>query len=185
MFYGNTNMDANGVRYTVYSGHSLNSYVYDDLFYNGVNVSEEQAMIDLKHEITADADNIEDECRIALEEAGGLTADEFEHLLEQNIEAAYERLGYQDREDYIDGRVERESEFLQIDEPTIEGEADGVNYGITWLGGAPLVWVFKAPTTSKFRLCSPCVPNACDGNNPDEDGYEGYAAPADWFDAEE
>lgn len=182
MFYGNTNVNAEtGIRFTVYSGNKLNQGVFDDLFHHcGVNLSEEAALEELQREINSDADDIEDECRIALEEAGGLTADEFEHLLEQNIEAAYERLGYQHRGDYVSTRMERESDF-QIDEPIIEGHDDDVSYQITWLGGAPLVWVLKSPHLGKFRLCSPCVPNACDGDNPTEDGYEGYAAPASWF----
>lgn len=67
-----------------------------------------------------------------------------------------------------------------IDEPQIEGIYQGVKYGIDWLGGAPLLWVFESPYTGTFRLGSPCIPNACNGDSPDEGGYEGYAIPTDW-----
>lgn len=71
----------------------------------------------------------------------------------------------------------------QIEEPVIEGEVDGVKYRLDWLGGAQMLWVFESPIIGHFALCSPCVPGACDGNNPTSrvDGYMGYALFPDWL----
>jgi hypothetical protein len=175
-----------GVRFTVYSANSLHSDVLHTLWDDvGTDVTYEEACRELREEIVSDANNIEEECAIDLHEAGGLTSDEFDAFLERDIEAAYERLGYQDRDDYIDTRFERECEYIQIDEPNIEGEYEGIKYAISWLGGAPLLWVFESPFKQNFDLCSPCVPNACDGNNPNPEGYEGYAVDPDWLDLED
>ena len=75
--------------------------------------------------------------------------------LERGIEAAYERLGYAGREDYVDTRVESESEAIQIDEPIIEGECEGVKYRTSWLGGALHFFIFESPVIAKCRPCSP------------------------------
>lgn len=73
-----------------------------------------------------------------------------------------------------------EAPDLQIDEPTIEGIYEGVKYGISWLGGAPLLHIFDSPYRFFGNLCSPCIPNAVNfdsGPGP----YEGYAVPDDWL----
>ena len=89
-----------------------------------------------------------------------------------------------DREAWVESEFEKRAEGIQIEEPTIEGECDGVKYMISWLGGAPLLWCFESPVTGTFDLCAPCVPNACNLNSPNPDGYEGYTVPADWLEEE-
>ena len=69
---------------------------------------------------------------------------------------------------------------LMIDEPTIRGLYQGVDYMISWLGGAPLLYIFDSPYRFFGKLCSPCIPNAVNfdsGPGP----YEGYAIPDDWL----
>ena len=83
-----------------------------------------------------------------------------------------------DIEDMIDSRCEWFEP--QIDEPTIEGEYEGVRYMISWLGGAPLLWVFRSPFTGSYAQCSPCVPGAGDLEKPDEYGVVCYDVPRDW-----
>ena len=83
-----------------------------------------------------------------------------------------------DIEDMIDSRCEWFES--QIDEPTIEGEYEGVKYMISWLGGAPLLWVFSSPFTGSYAQCSPCVPGAGDLKTPDEYGVVCYDVPPDW-----
>ncbi len=188
MFYGNTNIDvATGVRYTVYSSHSIHPMILDELWYvHGTDLSYQDAREELLKEIESKADAIEEESRIKLMEVGGWTFEsEFQAHLERDIEAAYEGLGYRDREDYIQTCMERESEYIEIDEPVIEGECQGIKYRISWLGGAPLLWVFESPFKQFFDLCSPCVPNACNGDNPNPDGYEGYAVDPEWLEQED
>lgn len=81
-----------------------------------------------------------------------------------------------DIEDMIDSRCEWFEP--QIDEQTIEGEYEGVQYHISWLGGAPLLWVFKSPHINPHAQCSPCVPGA--GDLGSEGDVLCYDVPDDW-----
>lgn len=169
-----------GIRYGTIYLNNLDPDVANDLWMNGKNVSEENAYAELKSEIERDANAIEEEVVIAISESDHAMLSS-ERFVENEIEAAYARLGYADRDDYVDTRLELESENIQIEEPNISGTSEGVEYSISWLGGAPLLWVFESPIISKARLCSPCVPNAGDLDSLDDDGYECYGIPADWY----
>ena len=104
-----------------------------------------------------------------------------EMRMEVAIEAAGLGLDESDREHWEDRELERRADHIQIDEPIIEGECEFVSYHISWLGGAPLLWVFYSPHVGRFDLCSPCVPNACNLTSPNDLGYEGYSVPPDWL----
>jgi len=175
----NTNPET-GIRYGCIYLNSLDPDTASWLWDDGNNISVDEAYAELKAGIELDAENIEDEVRIAVAERdyAMLSNDRY---MEDEVEAAYNRLGYDDRDDYIDTRLELESERIQIEEPTLAGICEGVRYEISWLGGAPLLWVFESPVISKARLCSPCCPNAGDLNSLDDDGYECYGIPADWY----
>ena len=175
----NTNPET-GIRYGCLYLNSLDSDLANDLWMNAENLSEAEAYAELKSEIERDAENIEEEVRISIAERdyAMLSNDRY---MEDEVEAAYNRLGYDDRDDYIDTRLELESERIQIEEPTLAGICEGVRYEISWLGGAPLLWVFESPVISKARLCSPCCPNAGDLDSLDDDGYECYGIPEDWY----
>lgn len=80
----------------------------------------------------------------------------------------------------LDRRIEECSNRFYDDEPVHEFEIEGVIGRTTWLGGALLVWVFKSPVINNFDLCSPCVPNCGDLDNPNPEGYQAYDVPADW-----
>lgn len=82
-----------------------------------------------------------------------------------------------ERQDYIDS--------LHIEEPDYELTRDGMKLGLSYLGGAPLVWVFESPHTAEVRQCSPCVPGAGDLDNPCEGGMVAYTLPKVWFAREE
>lgn len=145
----NTNSET-GIRYGTIYLRSIDDDTAHYLFYEGNNVSMDDAAEELRREI--------------------------------GIEAA-ER-GFDDdtdREDWEEREFERQVEGIEVEEPTIEGECDGVKYMISWLGGVPLLWVFESPVTGRFNLCSPCVPNACNLDSPNPGGYEGYMVPADWL----
>ncbi len=138
-----------GIRYTVYSSHSINPDLMHELWYtHGRNLDEERAYDEAKAEAK----------RNAMLDAESIDEIFDEEEFEDNYEAP---------------------EDLNIDEPHIEGEYQGVKYGISWLGGAPNLWVWESPHTGAFALCSPCCPNACNGNAGG--GYEGYAVPDDWL----
>ena len=81
---------------------------------------------------------------------------------------------------------EDEDEFWDYydgDEEQYRLETDGMILELSYLGGAPLVWVLKSPHKRSVRECSPCCPNAGDLDSPVEPG-EGivcYDLPHDWY----
>jgi len=93
---------------------------------------------------------------------------------EVNAEVEAGELDEDDFDSELDLRVER----IQIDEPTIEGVYEGVHYHISWLGGAPLLWVFESPHINPHAQCSPCVPGA--GDLDSEGDVLCYDVPDDW-----
>lgn len=181
----NTNPQT-GIRYGTIYLNSLDPNVADELFFGSqaTNLSEQRAYEELKHEIERDAEGVEDEVRIAIAERDYAMLSN-DNLMEREVEAAFQRLGYADRDDYIDTRLELESQDMQIEEPTISGTLDGVKYEISWLGGAPLLFVLESPVTGHFSLCSPCVPGAVSIDCPNPDGELGYGIPEDWYDHNE
>ena len=140
-----------GTRYGCVYLNSLDPDTAQWLWDDAENLSEAEAYEELKTEIEA---QVQEECP---------DFDENEAEIE------------------VEKRLELESERIQIEEPTLAGICEGVRYEISWLGGAPLLWVFESPVISKARLCSPCCPNAGDLNSLDDDGYECYGIPADWY----
>jgi hypothetical protein len=74
----------------------------------------------------------------------------------------------------------------QFDEEVWELETDGMQLGLSYLGGAPLVWVFASPVATYARGCSPCVPGAGDldsvGKGQHGDGnVRCYTLPDGWW----
>lgn len=130
-----------GIRYGVISFNALADWCNEDLFYgqHAQDLSHQQALQDIKAEVTA-------EVRQEVEDGLHSSADEPDFDFEAEVER----------------RVEQAVQNLDISEPHIAGELDGVKYEISWLGGAPLVWVFEGPLGLAQRLCSPCCPNAAD-----------------------
>lgn len=184
----NTN-PTTGIRYGVIAFNNLDPDLGQELWYTyGKDLTYEAACEELLAEIERNADNIEDEVRIAIAESDpALIGDE--DYEEGRVLLRYEALGYDDREDYIQSKFEDTAQNFHIDEPVIEGEYEGVKYRIDWLGGAPLLWVFEGPVGRCNSLCSPCVPNAGDldsGFIDDEmeAGYECYVVPRDWLRAD-
>ncbi len=72
---------------------------------------------------------------------------------------------------------------LEIEEPAWSLETDGMKLGISWLGGAPLLWVYESPHRAAVSLCSPCIPNAgnLDCKVPLGEGFACYDIPAEWY----
>lgn len=147
-----------GIRYGTIYLHHLDPDTAQWLWDEGENVSEKEAYEELRLEIT---DKVVQEI-----EDGDLDIDPTDIA---DIELEVER------------RLDRQADSILVEEPTIEGECEGVKYAISWLGGAPLLWVFESPVIGRFDLCSPCVPNACSIESPNDSGYEGYTVPDDWI----
>lgn len=176
---------ASGVRYGVIACASLDPNLVHELMCGpgATDLSYKAAYDEAKKQAEREADDVEEE--VSMDHPG---CDD----LAPWFEAAWERKGYQDRDDFISCELEKFSDMCQIDEPTIEGEYEGVKYRIDWLGGAPLLWVLEGPIGMAASLCSPCVPNAADldsgfTHGTVEDGvypptgYECYVVPRDWL----
>jgi hypothetical protein len=160
-----TNRNPNtNIRYGVIACASLDDDVVEELMYGAQarNLSEEAAAEEAHKQARDRADEVEDLAAQMLHERDPLMPVlQFAELLVAEVEAAYESLGHADREDFIDNQLAHQSDYV-VEEPTIEGTVDDVKYEISWLGGAPLLWVLEGPEGVANKLCSPCVPNAAD-----------------------
>lgn len=153
-----------GIRYGVVSLHSLAEWTFDEFFYNGESATmraiEQDALAERKNlrfagmcpDCRADLNGDDcPECHYSTEDDNGELPDDF----------------------WDDIQIEEE-EFELV-------TSDGLSLALSYLGGAPLVWVFKSPVTTRARLCSPCVPNAGDLDAKDPAGFECYDLPSEWY----
>lgn len=192
-----TNCDANGVRYSVFSFNDLADWCNEDLWYGSQarDLSYEHALQELRAEAHSKFDDLLEQAEIAAAEVdSGMSDAEREKFVESWF---VEHEVLTDREDFVGYFVERNADNIQIDEPTVEGTLDGIEYRISWLGGAPLLWIIKGLPGTGEQLCSPCVPGAVDGGGgflldsenaefngqPDFEptrGYRCHCPPRDW-----
>lgn len=186
-----------GIRYGVISAQSLDPDLLDELFHgNGaVDLSYQEAYNEAKAEAQRNYASLLEEAAISAAESGADREPGFDQ--EDYEEKWFEFKDIEhDPEIFVERELERFSDMCQIDEPTYEGEYEGVKYRLSTLGGAYLLWVFEGPLGLGNRLCSPCVPNAVDldggfaldtefeeGYIPDS-GYSCYCVPRDWLYAE-
>jgi len=82
-----------------------------------------------------------------------------------------------------DGAVQEFWDYYECDEEeyALDLPDEGLHLGLSYLGGAPLVWVYKSPHVAFCRPCSPCVPGAGDLDSKVEPGMRCYDLPADWY----
>lgn len=153
------NQDEHGIRYTMYSMNDIDAEMMDTLLYaHGKDLSYEAAC---KEEEARQRSEWEDECErltVAAQEAGtDCVLDDFEPNFDNF--------------------------FVDIDEPIIEGEHEGVHYRAAWADGEQLLMVFKSPIIGHFNLCQPGVSSACNGDEPTPraDGFCGYAVFPSWL----
>jgi len=73
------------------------------------------------------------------------------------------------------------NDYAEFEEEEYELEIDDMKLLLTYLGGAPLVFVMDSPHVTRTRGTSPCVPNAGDLDNKDPRGIETYDVPEDWY----
>jgi hypothetical protein len=120
-----------------------------------------------------DPDEMKDYTHRAVEEMlGEVTEDQIYQFMDENYDCELS-----DAMADID-----DSEWTKFGE--ITNEQGTFKMMMTYLGGAPLLWVLEGPVITKARPCSICVPGAGDLDSPDEDGYECYGLPEGWFDEE-
>lgn len=180
----NTNPET-GIRYGVIALNNLDQDTVNWLWQDSTNLSELEAANDARTQFSREWENMSEDARVAADEVDAKMA---EAEREAFIEKWFEQKGEpSDVESYVEKRMEDFNDGFQIEEPTLEGECEGVKYQITWLGGAPLLWVLEGPTGFAHELCSPCVPNAAnlDGGfsetATDDNTYPCYIVPADWL----
>jgi hypothetical protein len=181
------NCSPNGVRFGVISFNALKDWCNEDLFYGNQarDLSWEAAVEELKAEARAAYGNYLEQAHIAAAEVDhGMGEEDHGKFLAQ----WFDEQGVEfDEDDFISDYVERNAEILQIDEPIIEGELDGVQYRISWLGGAPLVFLCGGLQGWGRELCSPCVPGAVQGDagfsevETDDFCYPCYIVPKEWL----
>lgn len=178
----NINPDT-GIRYGYISAQSIHPdilYVVIDVIGEDLTYEDAEAEAEANAIAERQADNIEEEVRIAIAEAGGFTDREYEDISEEWTSMAYERLGFDCREDYVEKFVELSMDNFYCDEPIVEFEYEGVHGRTSWLGGACNLWIFMSPHTGLYQECSPCVPGAGNLDQPNPDGVLTYDVPADW-----
>lgn len=173
-----------GIRYGVIAMNSIDPDVANELWYGpgATNVSHEVALKEAEAEFTREWEVAHEEAEIAANEIDSHMPEEDFHRF---IEAYLDDRGFSPD---LDAYLERKMEWLEldIDEPVISGEYQGVSYLITWLGGAPLLTVTDGPIGLAHELCSPCVPGAAnlDGGWETEEfdaGYVCYVIPRTWL----
>lgn len=175
-----TNCSPVGIRYSYFSFNELADWCNQDLFYgpHSRDLSYEAALEELKADGGRQYDEWLEDAEVAASELdANMSPNERHRFIERFFKS---KNSSADREDFISGWVEEMAQNISIDEPTIEGTFDGVSYRISWLGGAPGGFILASPYTARFRLCSPCVPGACDLGFPDPEGFLGYDVPPDW-----
>jgi len=72
-------------------------------------------------------------------------------------------------------------DYYEAGEEEYSLEIDGLSLGLVYLGGAPLVYVFRSPHIAQASVCSPCVPSAGDLDSQHAGGIDCYTLPPDWF----
>jgi hypothetical protein len=182
MFSSNVNSET-GIRYGVIDARKV-PFLDEEIRLNGESISYQNYEEELTNQI-----------RYALtEEDGDLKAvlDYYwmsDHAQQEIIESVNEHQGKWSEEEIeeISQQVMDElanSGALEFDEEEYEYETEAEKYLLSYLGGAPLIWVMKSPFLTKARLCSPCIPNAGNLDSPDPNGYTCYAVEPDYFDGE-
>lgn len=173
-----------GIRYGVIALNNIDQDVANELWYGpgARNISEESAIAEVRAHAQREFEIHCEEAEIAAAESGADREAGFdsEDFLYRYLDS---RQLPTDLESYIDNAIEHAD--IQIEEPTIEGVYEGVKYSISWLGGAPLLWILEGPVGMAERLCNPCVPNAADldgGYVHGDDGssYCCYVLPKNW-----
>ncbi len=62
---------------------------------------------------------------------------------------------------------------------TLDSQLGPVKLLVSYLGGAPNIWVCESPYVATCRKCSPCIPNGGDLDSPSEHGEMAYCLPPD------
>lgn len=153
-----------GIPYGYIKADAIDSDILDQLtFYNGKNLSYENAWQEYKAQKEREYEAMMEEKRIARREIDGGTLSEDDDPPFDEDEA---------KDEFNDVYIGEEEVYA--------GERLGVHYQTSWLGGAQHLYIFKSPVLTKCRPCSPCVPNAGDLDSVGD--YLAYGVLVEWLD---
>jgi hypothetical protein len=167
-----------GIRYGVISANNV-PWLEEKIFNNGESISYREAVKELRSRIERFIDEPESLREILLHDY---------YLTTYSVDDVLQLIAEYDQDEYteetIDGVMDLilEEINLEFDEEIREYHTDEEHYIMDWLGGAQMIWALKSPVLTKVNLCSPCVPNAGNLEDPNEEGYECYAVEPDYFD---
>ena len=171
-----------GIRYGYIRGDSIDPDQLHHLLYESgaKDLTYNETAADLRRKFEVEAEEVDDRISVQLAEIDpNMYGPDREALREKLTHEVWVRKGFKDVEDFVSRHVDREMEYVEIDEPIIEGTNDGVSWRTSWLGGALNLFIFHSPVIVRCSLCSPCVPNA--GNLDSLGDYETYGVPLDWL----
>lgn len=190
---GKTNIDLKtGVRYGI--AHA-NNYpeLFDEITTNGNDDSYDDFIEQIVRDITCAVENADEDSNEELIDAiqscvHGVARNPRD-IIEDHIDDLEERPD--EWTDFVKSLVD-EFEFEYTNDENIWSYTETDDAGnvtlhlqITWLGGAPQIFVFKSPKIVKALLCSPCVPGAGDLDSLDDNGVETYGIPDEWVNVRE
>ncbi len=175
-----------GIAYGVIAANNLDPDLLQSLWYDcGVDLTYQDARKEMDRELRNEWERWTEQAQIAADEVdANMPEVDRESFIENWLE---ERTEWCDEESYVEHKLEKWNDCYECDEPVVAGSHDGVKYQLTWLGGAPILWVFEGPVGYCRSACSPCVPHAGDldsGFTTEADGihtYQCYVVPQDWL----
>lgn len=172
-----------GIRYGVISANNVPE-LHNTIITCGDSQSWNNFQSELRDDVQAILDTQDEEKEAAIAKFLDDRDIEYGHEREELKESLLEQISENENsEDTLDLIVENLSErsHWECDQEEYEYETETESYYLGYLGGAPLIWVYKSPELTKVRLCSPCIPNGGDLDSPDPNGEECYAVPVEWF----
>ncbi len=166
-----------GIPFGIISSTELHQEVVEELLYEqGFDYSYANAVIELvkEHDFSEeDKAYFRDSKGIDLENINWANSTGEDNLLADYII---------DVLDFDGDRLNKKRESIDIEEPYVVGEYEGVKYETSWLGGALNFVIISSPNiTGKAHQGSPCVPNMGVLDTLDGD-YQCYDVPAEWRD---
>ena len=173
MFNGTANTNPETyVPFGYVAANDLNQDLVDQLIYGGVNESQLECEFEIARQMLHEYIGENEE--VDLPSPGEEVTPE---LLQQLIQLLEER--------DLTWKYEQQLEHIEVQEPHIHGECEGVKYATSWLGGALNFFIIESPViTTKACRASPCVPNAGILKHPEdheEGSVESYGIPEDWW----
>lgn len=182
-----------GIRYGVISLRSIDPDVAELLMFgpDAIDQDFERLCREVEDEAQREVEIIQDGAEIAATETDpNMSEHEREDFVERRVELTLAQLGFKGIDDLVGYRIDQFVESYMSDEPHIVGRYDDIEYQITWLGGAPLLWILDGPIGFARCLCSPCVPEAadldsgfCSGDEGvrDDSWHQSYVVPKNWM----